>query len=114
MRFESEVLTEDLLPAIRSIMASRLDQEFGLNQYEIAELLNLTQPAVSQYLNNKRAGKKLKDNLKDDPQIDLLLKEAADNAAAEEDFSEEIENVVTAVRDKGILKQEFKQAERIL
>ena len=114
MRFESEVLTEDLLPAIRSIMASRLDEEFGLNQYEIAELLNLTQPAVSQYLNNKRAGKKLKDNLKDDPQIDLLLKEAADNAAAEEDFSEEIENVVTAVRDKGILKQEFKQAERIL
>ena len=114
MRFESEVLTEDLLPAIRSIMASRLHQEFGLNQYEIAELLNLTQPAVSQYLNNKRAGKELKENLKDDPQIDLLLREAADNAAAEEDFSEEIESVVTAVRDKGILKEEFKRAERIL
>lgn len=114
MRYESEVLTEELLPAIRSIMASRLDEEFGLNQYEIAELLDITQPAVSQYLNNKRANKKLLEDLKEDPQTGILLKEAVEKAAKEENYSEQIKSVVTTVRDRGIMKKQFKDAEKIL
>lgn len=114
MRYESEVLTEELLPAIRSVMASRLDKEFGLNQYEIAELLDITQPAVSKYLNNKRADKNLLEELKDDPQTDLLLKEAADKAAKEQNYSKQMKKVVATVRDKGIMKEQFKDAEKIL
>jgi predicted transcriptional regulator len=114
MRFESEVVSEDLLPSIRSIMARQMSEEYGLNQREIAELLDLTQPAVSQYLNKKRADQEIVDKLKDDPQTGILLNDAADKAAKEENYTEELRNIVTTVRDKGIMKEKFSEAERIL
>jgi len=114
MKFESEVVTEELLPAVRSIMASKLQDEYGLNQYEIAEVLDVTQPAVSQYLNNKRAKQRIVDDLKDDPQTGILLNDAVDKAAKEESFTEELRQIVTTVRDKGIMKEEFGNAERII
>jgi len=114
MRLESEVVAEELLPAVRSIMASRLQEDYGLNQYDIAELLDVTQPAVSQYLNNKRAKKRIVDDLKDDPQTGILLNDAVNKAAKEESFTEELRQIVTTVRDKGIMKEEFGDAERIL
>lgn len=114
MRFESEVVSENLLPSIRSIMARRMSEEYGLNQREIAELLDLTQPAVSQYLNKKRADQEIVDKLKDDPQTGILLNDAADKAAKEENYTEELRSIVTTVRDKGIMKEKFSKAERIL
>lgn len=114
MRFESEVVSEDLLPAIRSILARQMSEEYGLNQGEIAEMLDLTQPAVSQYLNKKRADQATVDKLKDDPQTGILLNDAADKAAKEEDYTEELRSIVTTVRDKGMMKEKFSKAERIL
>jgi len=114
VRFESEVVTEELLPAIRSVMASRLQEEYGLNQYEIAEILEVTQPAVSQYLSQKRANQRIVKDLKDDPQTGILLNDATDKAAKEENFTEELRQIITTVRDKGIMKKEFKEAERII
>ena len=114
MKLESEIITEELLPAVRSVMASKLQQEYGLNQYEIAEVLDVTQPAVSQYLNNKRARKDIVKDLKDDPQTGIMLNDAVNNAAKEESFTKELRQIVSAVRDKGLMKEEFKESERIL
>lgn len=114
MRFESEVVSEDLLPAIRSVLARQMSEEYGLNQREIAEMLDLTQPAVSQYLNKKRADQEIVDKLKDDPQTGILLNDAADKAAKEENYTEELRSIVTTVRDKGMMKEKFSKAERIL
>ena len=114
MKFESEVITEELLPAVRSVMASQLQEEYGLNQYEIAEVLNVTQPAVSQYLNNKRARKSIVEDLKDDPQTGIMLNDAVNKVAKEESFTEELRQIVSTVRDKGLMKEEFNEAERIL
>jgi predicted transcriptional regulator len=114
MRFESEVVSEELLPAVRSVMAERLKQEYGLKQHEVAEVLGVTQPAVSQYLNKKRADKEAVEKLKDDPQTGILLRDAADKAAEEKDYTEEVRSIVTTVRDKGLMKEKFSEAERIL
>jgi predicted transcriptional regulator len=114
MRFESEVISEDLLPAVRSVMARKLSEDYGLNQGEIADLLDVTQPAVSQYLNEKRADQVVVDKLTDDPQVGILLNDAADKAAKEEDYTEEVSSIVTTVRDKGMLKEKFSEAERII
>jgi predicted transcriptional regulator len=114
MRFESEVVSEELLPAVRSVIAKRLSTEYGLNQQEIADLLEITQPAVSQYLNEKRARKEVVQKIKDDPQTGILLNDAADKAAKEKNYSQELKNIVSAVRDKGMMKEEFSNAERIL
>lgn len=49
----SEPLTERLLPALRAAVAQRLTDR-GYTQEEVAELMGLTQPAVSQYCSMKR------------------------------------------------------------
>jgi len=54
MKFSQEIITWKVLPAIRAKLARRL-LEKGLTQREVAEILGLTAPAVSQYLSGKRA-----------------------------------------------------------
>lgn len=114
MKFEIEVISNELLPAIRSIMAIRMQEEYGLKQKEIAEQLNLTQPAVSQYINQTRADKDIITKLKQDPQTDILIDEAIENAAQNKDYSTQIGQIIDTVRDKGIIKEKFKGTEKIL
>ena len=57
-----------ILPAIRSELTKEL-KAMGLSQKKIAEILNVTEPAVSQYVNQKRASAveltpKLKEEIK--------------------------------------------------
>ena len=54
MKFPQELIVSKVLPAIRAKLAMRL-KETGLTQREIAEILGLTAPAVSQYMSGKRA-----------------------------------------------------------
>jgi len=51
-----EIAVKDILPAIRALIVREL-YERGLKQKEIASKLKLTQPAVSYYLNQRRAKK---------------------------------------------------------
>ena len=55
MKFPQELIVSKVLPAIRAKLAMRL-KETGVTQREIAEILGLTPPAVSQYMSGKRAG----------------------------------------------------------
>ena len=50
----------DTLPIIRKEIACCMVHDFGLNQKEAAEILNITPAAVSQYKCNKRADKEIK------------------------------------------------------
>jgi len=54
MKFSQEIITWKVLPAIRAKLARKLLEQ-GLTQREVAEILGLTAPAVSQYLSGKRA-----------------------------------------------------------
>tara|TARA_Y100000310_G_C20552790_1_gene748985 strand:- start:875 stop:1192 length:318 start_codon:yes stop_codon:yes gene_type:complete len=54
MKFPQELIVSKVLPAIRAKLAMRL-KETGVTQREIAEILGLTPPAVSQYMSGKRA-----------------------------------------------------------
>lgn len=114
MKFEIEVITEEVLPAIRSMIATQLKKEYGLKQSEIAEKLGVTQPAVSQYLSNARADQTIIEKLKSDPQTEILVKDAGAKAARDEIFSEEIADIVKNVRDKGLLKEEFEDTYKII
>jgi predicted transcriptional regulator len=114
MRFEVEVISEELLPAIRSIMASRLGSDFGLTQQEIADKLGVTQPAVSQYMDGSRADQEKMELLENDMQIDILLDEATEKAASDQDFSPELAQVVSTVRDKGLMREEFSDSKNLI
>lgn len=113
MKFEAEVISEEILPAFRSILASELQQEYGFMQKEIAYKLDLTQPAVSQYLSGTRADQEVINKIKDDPQINILLKDAAANIAKDKDYQEELSSALRTIKDKGILKEKFKDTEKL-
>lgn len=114
MKFELEVISEELLPAIRSLLAGKLHDDYGLNQTEIARKLDVTQPAVSNYLNRSRGNQDIVDSISDDPQIQLLLDDAAGKAAQDDDYSDEISQIVWNVRDKGLIKERFEDTEKII
>jgi predicted transcriptional regulator len=114
MRFESEVMSEEILPAVRKIIAEGLHQDYGHTQEEIAEVMDLTQPAVSQYLKGKRADSSLVKKLKQDPQIQLLIEEAISNAARNKSFVDAMAEIVRTGRDKGIFREKFEDVERVL
>jgi len=114
MRFECEVVANEILPALRKIITERLSSDYGLTQEEIAGKLGLTQPAVSQYLEGKRARKQTVKNLQEDPQIDIILDEAVSLAAKDEDFSTEIGQIIDTSRDKGLFKEKFRDTKKCL
>jgi len=114
MKFEVEVISEDVLPAIRSILARELKNEYGLKQREIADKLDLTQPAVSQYLNQARADTETVKKIEQDPQTYLLIRDASEKALDNEKYTEEITQIINNIRDKGILKEKFKDTEKII
>jgi uncharacterized protein len=53
MRPPCEIVVWYVIPAIRSELAKEL-LNLGMKQKEISELLDITQPAVSQYISDKR------------------------------------------------------------
>lgn len=84
MRLRCERIVSEVLPAVRSVLAREL-QEQGYSQTEIAEYLDVTQPAVSQYLNASR-GKHLQQINEDDSareRLDDLVEAIHDNKDTE-------------------------------
>jgi len=113
VRFESEVIAEKLLPAIRSIVSTNLKEDYGLKQEEIANKLDITQAAVSKYINGGRADEKIVEKLSSDPQTKFLLEDVAGKAAKNEDYSEELSDILRTVRDKGLMKEEFEDVKKL-
>ncbi len=72
---QCETAVREILPAVRSLLAVEL-KALGLRQEEIAEKLELTQPAVSRYLKQAR-GKKAKEFLKNKRIMRMIKKTAA-------------------------------------
>lgn len=54
MLFPCEVAVKSLVPAIRSAVARELTQTYGLKQKDVANLLGVTQTAVSKYTKHVR------------------------------------------------------------
>lgn len=69
MKQPQEIMVWYILPVIRSRLANFLKKDHNHSQKEIADLLGLTEAAVSQYLSGKRAkdvklGSKVDDEIK--------------------------------------------------
>lgn len=64
MKPPCEIVVWYVIPAIRSELAKDL-LSLGMKQKDVSELMDITQPAVSQYMTDKRgSGIKLEDNVK--------------------------------------------------
>ena len=76
MKPPCEIVVWYVIPAIRSELAKEL-LNLGMKQKDVSELMDITQPAVSQYITDKRgSGIKLDDNVRQ--MIKDFAKELAD------------------------------------
>ncbi|MEM2029794.1 MAG: helix-turn-helix domain-containing protein [Archaeoglobaceae archaeon] len=76
-----------ILPAIRAMVAKELIER-GYKIKEVAEMLGLTQAAVSQYLASKR-GKRGSEFLEKNDEVKKIVAEIADAVSKEEDAKSE-------------------------
>lgn len=60
-----ELVVKSALPALRASIAKKLLSEYGFTQIKVAELLGVTQTAISYYLSNKR-GSGAQDSVQDE------------------------------------------------
>ena len=70
-----EIASRTIVPTIRFYLIKELAEKYGLVQSKIAEVLGITQPAVSQYLRMKR-GRRIME-------VDKRIREEISKLAAE-------------------------------
>ncbi len=62
MKTICEVVVNDVLPTLRAAVARELIKGYSLNQSEVAKLLEVSQPAISQYLRQLRGKSEMIEN----------------------------------------------------
>jgi len=83
MKVFCQTLFNNAIPAaVKSIVTKELLETYGYTQEKVAEKLDITQPAVSQYLNGVR-GKKAKEILSNPKLIDWIKKLTAEIASGD-------------------------------
>jgi len=88
------------LPALRRAFAQEFGQ-LGLNQSQVAEILQVTKPAISQYLNKKRASE-----IEFDPKVTKMIQEAAKSILKTKnhmDFMTEIQRILKYIEKEKII-----------
>jgi len=78
MRFIEEVVVDEFLPTFRSLLAEAL-RERGLTQSEVADLLGISQSAVSKYVHGEVDRNQ---DLLDDERLHELVEDLADGLAS--------------------------------
>ena len=99
-----EVAVKSVIPAIRSAIARELTESHGLKQKEVAELLGITQTAVSKYTRFYRGTVIEVQRIEE---ANLVLKEAVSSLANGQmdkyELSETLCTICSIVREKGVM-----------
>ena len=105
-----EIVSKNVLPALRSVIAKEL-VSYGLNQTEIAKKLGVSQPAVSQYLRyirGKPKSNKIMDNEKVYAEIKKFCKKIKDSNMSRVYLSLEVCKICKLIRKEKLLCDEHK------
>jgi predicted transcriptional regulator len=78
-----EVVSQDVLPAVRAMVAKKMIESYGFSQKSAAQKLGTTQPAISQYI-SKHRGHKISGVFKDYPRIIEKIDELAETISKDE------------------------------
>jgi predicted transcriptional regulator len=99
-----EVAVKSVIPAIRSAIARELTQSYGLKQKEVAELLGVTQTAVSKYTRFYRGTVIEVQRIEE---ASVILKEAVSSLANghlnKYEFAEKLCTICGIIREKGVM-----------
>lgn len=72
-----ELAVKSIMPAFRALVAEKLLETYGLKQGEAAQLLGITQSAISRYVKNER-GNILKSKIAQLEDVNTLMMEVAE------------------------------------
>jgi predicted transcriptional regulator len=104
MLLPCEVAVKSVIPAIRSAIARELTQSHGFKQKEVAELLGITQTAVSKYTRFYRGTVIEVQRIEE---ANIVLKETAyllaNGQMSKYELSEKLCTICAIVREKGVM-----------
>ena len=105
MKPPCEIIAQEILPAVRAMIAVNLLKTYGLSQKEVAERMGTTQPAVSQYKREIRGYKTL--FIRRNPEllnmVQGLSKKLAYKKIPVEELTFEFCKICIEIRKKGLL-----------
>jgi predicted transcriptional regulator len=110
MLLPCEVAVKAVIPAIRSAIVKIMYNELGFKQMEIAESLNITQAAVSQYIRGVRGGAISIDNIPEihDEIIRFINKIIVENISRNKQVIQYCK-ICNIIRAKGLMCKTHKQ-----
>ncbi len=109
MKLPCEIFVNDILPAVRAVIAKDLVEEHGLTQREAARRLDMTQPAISQYKNKLRGReiKKLENSKTVSDKIDSLVDDVAKQRIDMDKYDKRFCEICEAAKNDSILEKRF-------
>lgn len=78
MKPPCEIIVKEFLPNFRAMVAKKLMDDFAFTQKHSAEMMGITQPAISQYMKGLRG---MSDNYENNPRISALIHSIAEKVA---------------------------------
>lgn len=60
MTIHCEYMVRYVVPALRMLISKQLSEKYGLNQVQVARMLNVTQPAVSNYMSRRKGSARIR------------------------------------------------------
>ena len=87
MLLPSEIEAKSLIPAIRSILARKLIQEFYLKEEDVAKVLGVTQAAISNYVRGTRGDQGLAAKLAAVEEVRRMIDDIARDLAANKAYT---------------------------
>src|SRR3972149_1764062 len=103
MKTVCEIVVNDVLPTLRAAVAKELMKNYSLNQGEVAKLLDVSQPAVSQYLRQLRGKTDIIGNDQVSAQIQELAGKLHSKQLAGEDLAIGMCGIAKGIIDAGLL-----------
>lgn len=104
MLLPCEVAVKSLVPAIRSVIARDLTQSYGLKQKEVANLLGVTQTAVSKYTRHVRGTVlKIEEVEEVQPMIEEIVVSLANRRMSKYELAAKFCVTCETIRRKGLM-----------
>ena len=104
MKTVCEIVVNDVLPTLRAAVAKELIKNYNLNQSEVAKLLDVSQPAVSQYLRQLRGKTEMIENEAVAAHIKDLAGKLNSKQINAEDLCVNMCSIAKVIIDAGLLK----------
>lgn len=106
MKTVCEVVVHDILPTLRAAIAKDLITNYSLNQGEVAKLLDVSQPAVSQYLRQLRGKSGFLENNGVQEEIKSLSSRLQQNHLSQDELATRMCEIARSIINNKLIKVE--------